>query len=180
MGGQTAQISSYTLRPLERRDLPAFRAIRLESLRLHPEAFGTAEEEESALSDRAFARLIPTPPGLYLGAFARTGSALPALVGVAGLQVPSRVKRRHKGFIFGVYVRAAHRRNGVARMLLGSLLEESARIGLTVVQLSVTAGNDRAMRLYESLGFRPFGTEHRALRVGNAYYDETLMEILLH
>jgi RimJ/RimL family protein N-acetyltransferase len=59
-------------------------------------------------------------------------------------------------------------------------LEEAARIGLTVVQLSVTAGNDRAMRLYESLGFRPFGTEHRALRVGTSYYDETLMEILLH
>ena len=43
------------MRQLGAGDAAAFRALRLEALRLHPEAFGAAWEEEAALDDAAFA-----------------------------------------------------------------------------------------------------------------------------
>jgi hypothetical protein len=42
------------IRLLESNDWQAFKALRLEALSLHPEAFGSSFEEESKLTDEAF------------------------------------------------------------------------------------------------------------------------------
>jgi RimJ/RimL family protein N-acetyltransferase len=44
-----------------------------------------------------------------------------------------------------------------------------------VLQLFVTAGNAPAQRLYRRMGFVPYGTERRAIRIGDVFYDEELM-----
>ncbi len=50
------------------------------------------------------------------------------------------------------------RRNGIARMLLKKVLEDGKdRIGLQDFTLEVRAGNEAAIRLYESEGFRNEG-----------------------
>ena len=145
--------------------------MRLEALRRHPEVFGSSYEEESQYPLDEFARSI-SPPDLVLGAFVAD-----RLVGIAGLYVPRKLKQRHKGHIFGVYVDGAHRRSGLARNLVEAIIDEARRARLRLVQLSVTVGNAAARRLYESLGFRRYGIERRALLINGVLCDEELMAL---
>ena len=69
-------------------------------------------------------------------------------------------------------VHPAWRRQGVARHLLGALLEHYRRDGATRVVLEVRPGNVEARRLYEAFGFREVG-----LRKG--YYFDTGEDALL-
>lgn len=44
-----------------------------------------------------------------------------------------------------------------------------------VIQLTVTAGNDAAFKLYQRCGFIQFGLEPMAVRVGEDYFDKIHM-----
>jgi ribosomal protein S18 acetylase RimI-like enzyme len=160
----------WTIRPLGTADLLAYRAMRLDALRLHPRAYGSSYEEEIAYTADDFAARWPTPPGVMLGAF--TGDRL---IGFTGLQVLARIKLRHKGFIFSVYVEAAYRRRGVAEGLMTAAIAAAHTAGLRYVWLTVAAENENARQLYERLGFRVFGTEPRGLLVDGAFVDEDMM-----
>jgi ribosomal protein S18 acetylase RimI-like enzyme len=148
-------------------DAPLYRDIRLESLQLAPEAYGSAYDDELAQSLAWFAGRLQS--SWVAGAFRGD-----ALIGVAGHVVQEGPKRRHKGFLWGVYVRPAARRRGVARLLCEAVLAE-ARSKVEQVQLQVTATNLSAQRLYESLGFVAWGLEKQARIVGGRYYDDVHM-----
>jgi len=45
------------------------------------------------------------------------------------------------------------------------------------INLSVTATNEPARRLYESLGFEPYGLEKQAFRWDGRDYDKLLMTL---
>jgi RimJ/RimL family protein N-acetyltransferase len=51
--------------------------------------------------------------------------------------------------------------------------------GVLQIQLCVNAENVRARNLYLALGFKPFGLEPRAMRVGSQYFDEEHMVLRL-
>jgi RimJ/RimL family protein N-acetyltransferase len=46
--------------------------------------------------------------------------------------------------------------------------------------LSVVASNTAACRLYRAAGFKEYGLERRAIKVGSEYYDELLMALALN
>lgn len=149
--------------------------MRLAALAAHPEAFGNSYEEEAAAGpDDVRTRLLPPPPGFLLGAFAG-----PILVGTVGVAVSPRLKQRHKGTLWGVYVDPAHRGGGVATALVDVAVAEARAAGLRVLLLAVTVGNDVAIRRYEAAGFRYIGTEPRALCVEGRFLDEALMALVL-
>ena len=52
---------------------------------------------------------------------------------------------------------------------------EIARHRVELVQLTVVRDNERARRLYASLGFREYGMEWHSLKLDGRYYDESLM-----
>lgn len=54
----------------------------------------------------------------------------------------------------GVLVHHEYRALGIGRSLSETAIAEAARLGAPAVRLSVHASNERALRLYESLGFR--------------------------
>jgi ribosomal protein S18 acetylase RimI-like enzyme len=58
------------------------------------------------------------------------------------------------GWISDVYVKKAFRKQGVARALIEQCLIEFKHLGFDDVRLNVFAFNDKAIRLYEGLGFR--------------------------
>ncbi len=161
------------IRKLTEADLPAYRMLRLEALASHPEAFGSAWEEETQLDESAFlAHMLPSPPGLRLGAFSRS-----TLIGTAGMFVAPRAKQRHKATVVGVYVDPAFRGLAVAHRLMTALLAEARQAGLSILQLSVTVGNEPARRIYRAIGFQSYGIERRALRIGDRFVDEELMAL---
>jgi ribosomal protein S18 acetylase RimI-like enzyme len=58
------------------------------------------------------------------------------------------------GWISDVYVKQEFRKNGVAKALLEQSLVEFKHIGYDDVRLNVFSFNEKAMRLYEKLGFK--------------------------
>jgi ribosomal protein S18 acetylase RimI-like enzyme len=170
-------VTAIEIRPLTRADGPAFRALRLEGLRLAPEAFSAAYEDELLRSGDEFARRIPdAPPSAVIGAF-RDG----ALVATTGLVVPTGIKERHKGLIWGVYVAAAARGQGLARQLLDAVIAHARTVeGLELLQLGVGVDNEPAKAVYGAAGFEVYGIERRALRLGPGHYvDEELRMLAL-
>jgi len=165
-----SEAPACSVRALDATDLPAFRVMRLDALHLHPRAYGSSYEEESEYTLDDFAARWPTPPGVMLGAFADE-----RLIGFTGLQVPQKIKQRHKGIIYTVYVDAAFRRRGVADGLMSTAIAAARAAGLRHVWLTVAADNENARRLYDRLGFRRFGTELRGLLVDGLFVDEDMM-----
>lgn len=66
------------------------------------------------------------------------------------------VQRAEGWLVQGVYTWPEARRRGFARQGMAFLLEEAFASGAAHVQLAVVAGNERATRLYQALGFDAF------------------------
>jgi RimJ/RimL family protein N-acetyltransferase len=152
-------------------DAGAWRALRLDALRLHPEAFGAAYEDEAGLPEQAFRdRLAPPAPGAVFGAWAGG-----ALLGTTGLRVEPRAKLRHKGVVWGVFERTEARGQGLSTALLAAVVAHARAAGLERLQLTVVTSNATARGLYDRAGFRIYGVERHALRLGpGRYVDEEL------
>jgi ribosomal-protein-alanine N-acetyltransferase len=80
--------------------------------------------------------------------------------------------------ITNLAVDPVRRRRGLARLLLGSVLEDARSRTLDMVFLEVRPTNEEALKLYESLGFRVIGRR-------KGYYFDTgedalVMEAPLH
>ncbi|HEX6141093.1 MAG TPA: GNAT family N-acetyltransferase [Geminicoccaceae bacterium] len=159
--------SADGIRRLEPADAEPWRALRLEALERHPEAYGASLQEERALSPEAWrARLERALVfGLWSG---------PALCGCAGLFVEQTQKKRHKAVLWGVYVRAEARGRGLGRALVGRAID-AARTQARQLHTAVVIDNLAARRLYRRLGFVAYGIEPRALEVAGRYLDEELL-----
>ncbi|NJO34772.1 MAG: GNAT family N-acetyltransferase [Rhodospirillales bacterium] len=148
----------------------AFRALRLEALTSVPEAFGSSPEEETARPmDLVRARLDPSIPDAVFGAFADDD-----LVGMAGFALSRGIKKCHKGLLWGVFVRAPWRDRGTGEQLVRAVIDH-ARKHVLLLQASVVTTNAAARGIYHRLGFVCYGTERRALLVGNTFHDEDLL-----
>lgn len=158
---------TLSIRPLTDGDAEPYRALRLEALRLHPEAFGSAYEEQKDLPLESFARRLRDTA--FFGAFDAAD-----LVGSVGLDVQRSLKSSHIGSLIGVYLRKTHRGKGIARALVLTALEH-AESRVLQVHLGVGTENLPAIGLYESLGFARYGTEPRSLCVNGRYIDEHMM-----
>lgn len=156
-----------SVRRLEVADAALYRALRLEGLEQAPEAFGSTLEREQGMALAAFAERLAER--CVLAVF-DGGDCL----GLAGLIVETMVKERHKGTLFGMYVRPAARRQGAGRALVAGILAV-ARGQVEQVKLAVVEGNEGARRLYEDCGFVTYGIEPRALKFRGRYFDEVLM-----
>ena len=140
----------------------AYRRLMHEAYARHPEAFtSTAAERATLPLDWWVRRLAPEPDAVerVWGAFAGGH-----LVGAVGLEKSLRTKIRHKGTVFGMYVKQSCRHGGVGRKLLGAVLGEAHRNRLRQLHLTVTEGNTAASELYERMGFMAWGTEPDAVR----------------
>ena len=167
-----SQRIAYAIRSLEPDDAPRLRDIRLEALQAHPDAFGSSFEEEGRLAVADFAKTIPALPQSIFGAFVAQD-----LIGTAGFLIQKMTKTRHKGFMWGMYVRPALRGHAIGEALARHLIEH-ARKHVEVLQTAVVVGNAAAQKLYARVGFLPYGIERRALKVDGRYFDEELSAIL--
>jgi ribosomal protein S18 acetylase RimI-like enzyme len=164
----------FMIRPLRVDEAALYRDVRLEGLRAHPESFSATFEQEAAQPLTFFTERLTGFTGRLTGGGVFGGFRDQTLLGIVGFAIQAGAKREHKGMLWGMYVRPDARGSGLARGLVEALLEH-ARDRVELVQLTVTADNLNASRLYASLGFQPYGIEERALKIDGRYLDEVLM-----
>jgi RimJ/RimL family protein N-acetyltransferase len=161
---------SLTVCQLTTSDLDSLREIRLEGLRLNPEAFGSTYESEQSAPLEKYAGWLATSQ--IFGAFDG-----PQIVGIAVFGQCTGAKDSHKGWLRAMYVRPSHRRTGASRLLVQAVID-AARLRVEQLHLTVVSTNTPAIRLYQSCGFTQYGLEPRSLKHNGVYADELLM--LLH
>jgi RimJ/RimL family protein N-acetyltransferase len=159
------------IRALGPEDADVFRDLRLEALRLSPEAFGSTYEVESARPPEFFVQRLA-------GSTVFGGFVGDTLLGMAGFRQEEGLKDRHKAMLWGLYVRPAARGTGLSRELVDAVLDH-ARGRVEQVMLAVVADNAAAHRLYAAAGFVQYGLQPAALKQDGRYYDERLMVAML-
>ncbi|HEX4489509.1 MAG TPA: GNAT family N-acetyltransferase [Terriglobales bacterium] len=163
------------IRPLTRHDAEAFSRLRREALQTEPLAFTESLVEHQAKSREQIAVSLGSgqEENFVVGAFKDT-----ELVGITGFFRLPKEKTRHKGCIWGVYIKPGFRGKGVAQSLLQTVLEQARpQPGLEQIILAVSTGRAAARKLYLSLGFEPYCVEPHALKVDGVYVDEEWMSL---
>ena len=160
-----------SIRRLRAGDAQAYRELMLQAYALHPQAFTSSVDERAALPINWWEARLTNRLDVVLGAFVED-----QLVGIVGLSLEPREKARHKATLFGMYVVQAHCHRGLGYQLVQAALDEARRYSfLRLVQLTVTAGNAPAVKLYQRCGFVLYGLEPMAIRVGDEYLDKIHM-----
>jgi len=148
-------------------DAPAYRALMLEAYAEAEDAFTATVEERAGQSDEWWARRVADPEGRSLAFGAFEGDRL---VGAVVVEFSSRPKTLHAAVLKGMYVRPSHRGTGVADDLVRAAIERCiSHGGIRTLKLTVTEGNEPAIRLYRAHGFVEFGTEPMAVRASGGY-----------
>jgi RimJ/RimL family protein N-acetyltransferase len=169
----------FEIRALGTEHIPVFRALRLEALRQHPEAFVPTWEEERAVDPSTAAARFRndwvSEGNFILGAFVHG-----RLVGAIGVRRWTRQKQNHRATIWLFFTDPVVRGQGIGRSLLNAAIEECRRHPeLELLHLSVSVESDSAYRLYAQAGFRCYGVEPRAIRLEDRSIDVALMVLEL-
>lgn len=161
------------IRILNEADAQKYQEIRLSALKNNPESFGSTYEREREFSRELVAeRIKPAKDQFVLGAFNDENSML----GTVTFVREKGLKFCHKGDVFGMYVKAEHRRMGLGRSLMQTLIKEAKKCeGLEQIRLTVVSSNESAKKLYQSIGFKVYGVEKNAVKYHSQYFDEDLM-----
>ncbi|CAM3972008.1 GNAT family N-acetyltransferase [Bordetella tumulicola] len=160
-------MSDVQIRRLQESDLPAFKAIRLESLRLVPSAFQTTLADWESLPNDEWLNRVRKP------VFVAFRSGEP--VGIMGLLRQQGVKRAHRATIIMVYVRESERGRGLAADLLQTTIAFARDEGVWQLELNVNGNNAEAIRFYERFGFRQIGRIPAATLEDGKEVDELMM-----
>ena len=163
------------IRVLTTDDVDAYLELRVESFVKAPLAFDRTTDELMDRADVLKQLARSTKENFVLGYFL-TMNGRTQLVGVWGFERYTRVKRKHRATISGVYVTDRARGRGIARQLLEECLRRARSMeGLERLVLSVSSHATGARKLYESNGFEVFGREPGAARTGDTPMDEIYM-----
>ncbi|MGA7932196.1 MAG: GNAT family N-acetyltransferase [Kovacikia sp.] len=167
--------SPVSVRVLTPADAEAYRSVRLRALHEQPPAFGSLPEVEPTLSETA-ARLLESDDRCFFGAFQSEH-----LIGIIRLSRYSAPNEKHRAYLAGLYVLPSFRCHGCGRALVREALGRAANTpGIRRVNLTVVTQQEVAVSLYQSFGFRIYGTEQETFSRDGQFYDEHLMTLELN
>lgn len=153
----------YPIRILTAADASAYRSLMLEAYEQAPDAFTATPAERRAEPESWWIRRIGSADGLAtsLGAWQNE-----QLVGTVALEYSAKPKTRHAALVLGMYVQAAQRGQGLGLALMkAAVAAASSRPEILALNLTLTEGNEPALRLYRSVGFVTWGVQPQAIRI---------------
>ncbi len=154
------------VRLLTKDDAQMFYALRMRAVKEEADSFLETDDEVAAKPAETYFE-----NGWIAGGFTDG-----ELVGIAGLYRNKGKKLQHRGSIWGVYVIPQARGKGFARGMIELLLEAAKTAGLERILLSANAEHPETQRMYQHLGFEPYGVEKQLMkRADGSYVDDVLM-----
>jgi len=170
----TTPRGAVTIRPASEEDVLAYRELRLEALRNHPEAF-SSDYATSLARPMAYWTDRLKSDGSDDGVIIYFAVHDEQLIGMCGITHTTSPKLRHSAYIVGMYVRPDWRGLHIAEDLINACLNWGRARDIKIVKLGVTTTNTPAIRCYARCGFQAFGTEPQAICLDGVFYDELLM-----
>ncbi|HWG40033.1 MAG TPA: GNAT family N-acetyltransferase [Candidatus Acidoferrales bacterium] len=173
MQSSAIMFATMDIRLLTAADAESFWHLRLEALRNDPASFADSAEEHLKTRVEMVKEILgkSDPASNFVVGVFEEGK----LTATAGFYRYSHIKERHKGHIWGVYVRPESRGKGAASELKKEIIHRARALdGLEQITL-VTSANLPAQRLYKALGFESYGLEPHSLKIGKEYIDDVLM-----
>jgi GNAT superfamily N-acetyltransferase len=163
---------SVTIRPAQAGDAPAYRELRLEALRSHPEAFThdyDAYQEKPLSYWEERLRELNNENMMFFAVHENQ------LVGMCGILRGTSKKSQHNSLITGMYLQPAWRGHGIADALIEACIAWAEVLGTTVVRLAVVTTSTSAIHCYTRCGFTEYGIEPQMIYQDGVMYDELLM-----
>lgn len=101
-------------------------------------------------------------------------------MGTVALEYSALPKTRHSALVIGLYVKPVARRLGAGALLMrAAIAAAQIKPGVRVLRLTVTEGNEAAIRLYESVGFSAWGVERMAILTPSGYKSKVHISLQL-
>jgi ribosomal protein S18 acetylase RimI-like enzyme len=156
-------------RKLESADAGLYRAIRLESLKLHPDSFGSSYEEQRKLPKLMFEKALESPVDARFVMGAYDQGELIGICGFVPLVADDYQALRPAGTLIQMYVKPAYRGRKIGLGLVKALMHEAFSLpNIEQVVLEVKEGNMGAIRVYEQAGFLTYQADGRPAGVNKA------------
>jgi RimJ/RimL family protein N-acetyltransferase len=160
-----------TYRELTIEDFDAYNELREMSLNVGTEIFVSTNDEERDSRKAKFTSRMQDDFSFVMGAFEGY-----ILVGVVTFGREDRIKIKHKGGIYGMFINPDYQGKGIGSELMKLTLQKASEMeGLRQINLGVMSTNLNAIKLYEKMGFKPYGVEEKAVFVNETFLDELLM-----
>ncbi len=162
--------------------MPAWESLHGKSVTLRPITPGDAPALLAILAEPSVAAWWGAQPAQRTVDGLLEDGALVAEVdgGVAGaLEVHEEDEPDYRHASFDLFLSAATQGRGIGREMLGLAIRRLISDGHHRFTIDPSAENDRAIRAYAAVGFRPVGTLRRAERLRDGeWHDSLLMEML--
>ena len=152
-------------RVLEAEDSRAYRELRLESLKLHPECFGSGYEKQAKLPQLYFEKRIEeeSKNSIMLGAFIDR-----ELIGLCGLMPATSTQVE----IIQMYVVNKHRGRGIAFKLLDLAKSYLKHFNSNSLILTVYQANLSAIKTYQNAGFNIVNSQNNEIEMAFVTRDK--------
>lgn len=169
-------------------DAERYVRLRLRMLTLAPWAFGATPDDDEALDIAHVAGLFAQEHHATFAIEARSpdrqigteSGGLPMLVASASLTRAASPKFSHRARVWGVFVEPAYRGRAFGKALMHAVIAHARSwLGVSFLDLGVSANSPEAQRLYESFGFAEWGREPEATEHDGRRYDEIHMTLRL-
>lgn len=164
------KINFRKIRPSEKK---LYRAIRLESLKNHPNAFGSTYEEQVNRKELSFEKHIEeqSKNRFIIGAFDKR-----KIVGICGIYQNTHAFTLHRAFIVQMYVKPEYSGNKIGLNLLKTITEESLKIPeVEKIELEVFTDMIAANKVYEQAGYQEVTVIKNYYKKEGLYRDIRLM-----
>ncbi|WP_107677859.1 GNAT family N-acetyltransferase [Agrobacterium sp. LAD9] len=157
----------WQIRKISDGEADVFRRIRLEALKMEPNAFASVYEDWASFPDTEWRKRMTIP---IFVAFVESQP-----IGLMALKQLEPARMRHRAKLEMVYVNKGYRGAGLSDLLLCEVVRYAEQHGIRQIELGVREDRAGAIRFYRSAGFTDIGTVPQGYREKDVHFKEILM-----
>ena len=155
-------------------DYTDYKRVRLSCLMQYPDNFGTTYEEEFDAKYLKLEKAIEFADNnnFAFGAFSSEGK----MIGICGFIAAIGLKKQHRGEIVQLFVETKYANQGIGRKLLQQVISKAfENKQIEQIVLGVVYTNEKAVKLYEQLGFIDYGRFEKYFKTTTQYFTQLFL-----